>query len=198
MGEEYGEPGPFLFFTDFEDPALRKAVTRGRREEFAAFGWRGAVPDPQDPMSYCRSRLAWDVQDREPHAWLWQYYKALLAMRRQYPALGVGGKRRLAAQVKDKKVMVVLRRDRAGATVLALLNFASEARSVSLRLPPGRWRRVLDSGEERFGGPGPKASRLLSVSRNGNARVDMAPLGAAVFLRTKATDAAGGTAAEAT
>ena len=198
MGEEYGERAPFLFFNDFEDPALREAVMRGRREGFAAFGWRGAVPDPQDPTSFCRSRLAWDVQDREPHAWLWQYYKALLAMRRQYPALGVGGKRRLAAQVKDEKVLVVLRRDRAGATALALLNFAPEARSVPLRLPAGRWRRVLDSDEERFGGPGPRTPRLFSVSRRGDARVDMARMGAAIFLCTNATHSAGEAAAEAT
>jgi len=59
MGEEYGERAPFLFFTDFEDHALREAVTRGRREEFAAFGWTGAVPDPQDATSFRRSRLAW-------------------------------------------------------------------------------------------------------------------------------------------
>ena len=37
MGEEYGERAPFLFFTDFEAPTLRAAVTQGRREEFAAF-----------------------------------------------------------------------------------------------------------------------------------------------------------------
>jgi maltooligosyltrehalose trehalohydrolase len=198
MGEEYGERAPFLFFTDFEDPALREAVTRGRREEFAAFGWRGAVPDPQNPTSFCRSRLAWDIQDQEPHATLWQYYRALLAMRRQFPALGVGGKRRLAAQVTDAKVLVVLRTDGAGATALAMLNFAPEARTVPLRLPPGRWRRVLDSGEERFGGPGPKTRHLLSVSRRGDTPVDMAGLAAAIFLRTNATGSAGETAVEAT
>jgi maltooligosyltrehalose trehalohydrolase len=32
MGEEYGERAPFLFFTDFGDPALRQAVSLGRRE----------------------------------------------------------------------------------------------------------------------------------------------------------------------
>ena len=187
MGEEYGERAPFLFFTDFEDHALREAVTRGRREEFAAFGWTGAVPDPQDATSFRRSRLAWDVQDREPHAWLWQYYRALLAMRRRYPALAVGGKRRLRAQVKDVKILVVLRRAFAGATALVVLNFAPDVRSVPLRLPAGRWRRVLDSGEERYGGPGPQTPRLLSVSRRHNTRVHMAPWGVAIFLRTDAT-----------
>jgi len=198
MGEEYGERAPFLFFTDFEDRALREAVTRGRREEFAAFGWTGAVPDPQDATSFRRSRLAWDVQDREPHAWLWQYYRALLTMRRRYPTLSVGRKRRLTAQVEDARVLVVLRRGFAGATALAVLNFAPEVRSVALRLPAGRWRRVLDSGEERFGGVGPKSPRLLSVSRGDNTRVDMAPLGAAIFLRTDATHSAGGRVVEAT
>ena len=197
MGEEYGERVPFLFFTDFEDPALREAVTRGRREEFAAFGWMGAVPDPQDPTSFFRSRLTWCLQDREPHAWLWQYYRTLLAMRRQYPALGAGGKRRLAAQVEDTQVLAVLRRDTGGGTALAMLNFAPEARNVRLRLPSGRWRRLLDSGEERFGGLGPKTPEFLSVSRRNGTRIDMAPFGAAIFLRTSATPPGDGTNAEA-
>ena len=196
MGEEYGERAPFLFFTDFEDPALREAVTRGRREEFAAFGWMGGVPDPQDPTSFCRSRLTWCLQDREPHAWLWHYYRTLLAMRRQYPALGAGGKRRLAAQVEDTQVLAVLRRDTGGGTALATLNFAPEARNVRLRLPSGRWRRLLDSGEKRFGGLGPKAPEFLSVSRRDGTRIDMAPFGAAIFLRTSATPPGDGTTAE--
>jgi maltooligosyltrehalose trehalohydrolase len=36
MGQEWGATSPFLYFTDHE-PALGRAITRGRREEFAAF-----------------------------------------------------------------------------------------------------------------------------------------------------------------
>ena len=61
MGEEYGDPAPFLFFTDFEDPILREAVSRGRREEFTAFGLEGEIPDPQHPATFTRSKLIWPV-----------------------------------------------------------------------------------------------------------------------------------------
>ncbi len=185
MGEEYGERAPFLFFTDFEDPALREAVTRGRRGEFAAFAWEGAVPDPQDPTSFCRSTLGWGAQDREPHASLWRYYRALLALRRRQPALGVGGKQRLTARCAGAEVMVVLRRHPAGATALAVLNFARTERSVAPELPPGRWIRVLESGEKRFGGAGPTTPRVLVAAGRADTRFDMAPSGAAIFLRAE-------------
>jgi len=48
MGEEYGESAPFQYFVSHGDPVLVDAVRRGRREEFAAFGWQDSVPDPQD------------------------------------------------------------------------------------------------------------------------------------------------------
>ncbi|HMF92274.1 MAG TPA: malto-oligosyltrehalose trehalohydrolase, partial [Candidatus Angelobacter sp.] len=56
MGEEFDETHPFLFFTDYGDPALKKAVREGRRYEFKAFGARdAAAPDPQDPATFERS-----------------------------------------------------------------------------------------------------------------------------------------------
>lgn len=198
MGEEYGERAPFLFFTDFEDPTLRAAVTHGRRKEFAAFGWMGAVPDPQDPTSFSRSRLTWCLQDREPHAWLWEYYRTLLEMRRRYPVLGVGRKRRLSAEIEEAPVLAVLRKDTGGAMALGMLNFGPEARTARVRLPPGRWRRVLDSNEERFGGLGPTTPGLFFASRAGRTQIDVAPYGAAIFLRTSPTPPGAETAAEAT
>jgi len=56
MGEEYAEENPFLFFTDYQDPALKKAVAEGRREEFASFGWQD-IPNPQDESTFFRSKL---------------------------------------------------------------------------------------------------------------------------------------------
>lgn len=39
QGEEWGASSPFRYFTDHQDPALGRAVSEGRRQEFAAFGW---------------------------------------------------------------------------------------------------------------------------------------------------------------
>ena len=95
MGEEYGEPHPFQFFSDFGDPALQKAVSEGRRHEFKDFDWT-EVPDPQDPATFERSRLSWsnDGKNREMLDW----YRALLDLRRRYV---ITGERTCRAQWKD-------------------------------------------------------------------------------------------------
>src|SRR6202790_1374279 len=68
MGEEYGEPAPFQYFTSHGDPELGEAVRRGRREEFAAFGWEGSVPDPQNEHTFSRSSLNHSLKKKEPTA----------------------------------------------------------------------------------------------------------------------------------
>jgi maltooligosyltrehalose trehalohydrolase len=186
MGEEYGERAPFLFFTDFDDPALGAAVSRGRREEFAAFGWTGEVPDPQDPSTFARSKLTWTLRTHEPHRWLREYYRTLLALRRQHPVLGVGGKRRLQAPELDDRTLAVLRRRPDESASLTVLHFAPEAHMARLRLPPGRWRRLVDSAEERFGGLGAESPALLSVPRAGWAEIGLAGYGTVVYVREPA------------
>ena len=59
MGEEYGEPAPFQFFSDHIDEEIAVATRDGRRREFAAFAQFAGeqVPDPQDPATFERSKL---------------------------------------------------------------------------------------------------------------------------------------------
>jgi maltooligosyltrehalose trehalohydrolase len=91
QGEEWGASSPFLYFTDHEDPELGQAVSKGRREEFAAFGWDPEeVPDPQAPETFARSRLDWSEREREPHASLLEWHRRLLRLRRQVPELADG------------------------------------------------------------------------------------------------------------
>jgi len=78
MGQEYDEANPFLFFTSFGDPALRKAVVEGRRQEFAQFGFQD-TPDPEDPATFERSKLQW-----QPGNEMWEWYRELLRLRREY------------------------------------------------------------------------------------------------------------------
>ena len=81
MGQEYDEAAPFQFFADFQDPALKKAVSQGRRREFKDFDFR-EVPDPGDPRTFEHSKLTWadGLQNREMLEW----YRRLLQLRREY------------------------------------------------------------------------------------------------------------------
>jgi maltooligosyltrehalose trehalohydrolase len=91
QGEEWAASSPFQYFTAHEDPDLGRAVSEGRRREFAAFGWEPSqVPDPQDPATFERSRLRWDEVAQPPHAEMLQWYRGLIALRRASPELRDG------------------------------------------------------------------------------------------------------------
>jgi maltooligosyltrehalose trehalohydrolase len=88
QGEEWGASTPFLYFTDHQDRALGEAVSEGRRQEFAAFGWAPEqVPDPQDPATFAWSQLDWAEAGRSPHDALLAWYRSLIALRRAEPSL---------------------------------------------------------------------------------------------------------------
>jgi len=111
QGEEWGAGTPFQYFTDHSDPALGRAVSEGRRREFAAFGWDpGDVPDPQDPATFERSRLDWAEPRRDPHAGLLAWHRRLIALRRQIPALTDPRLDRVAADCDEEAGWLVVRR----------------------------------------------------------------------------------------
>jgi maltooligosyltrehalose trehalohydrolase len=82
MGEEYGEPAPFQFFSDHIDEEIATATREGRRREFAAFATFAGeeVPDPQDVATFERSKL---TRERDPG--LEELYATLLRVRRTLP-----------------------------------------------------------------------------------------------------------------
>jgi len=140
QGEEWGASTPFLYFTDHDDPDLAKAVTEGRRREFASFGWDPAdVPDPQDPETFNRSKLDWDEPARPPHAALLDWHRRLIALRRSTSNLGRG-----SAEVdfdEDGRWLVM-----AAGPLIVACNFGSEPASVPIR--PGGVVLTSDDGVE--------------------------------------------------
>jgi maltooligosyltrehalose trehalohydrolase len=81
MGQEYDEENPFQFFTDYGDPTLQKAVSEGRRKEFRDFDF-SEVPDPQDPATFERSKLNWQLTHGENLMLHW--YASLMDLRKKY------------------------------------------------------------------------------------------------------------------
>ncbi|PLS74833.1 MAG: malto-oligosyltrehalose trehalohydrolase [Actinobacteria bacterium] len=91
QGEEWGATTPFQYFTDHDDAGLGRAVSEGRRREFASFGWDPKdVPDPQDPATFERSRLDWSEVEAEVHREVLDWHRRLIRLRRQEPALSQG------------------------------------------------------------------------------------------------------------
>ena len=155
MGEEYGELGPFHYFISHTDPELAEKVRRGRREEFAAFGWAEPPPDPQDEATFEASKLDHGLKAKEPHRSLLALYRKLIRLRRTHPALQGLRKEHMEIQTDEARQLMTIRRWFAEEAVFAILNFSPEEAEVPL--PEGAWGLVLASNGRRSlveeGGP---------------------------------------------
>jgi len=134
QGQEWGETRPFEYFTD-HGPALAEAVRRGRRAEFAAFAWSGAVPDPNDPGSFERSRLDWAKADAPAPEGLalpvLELWRRLLRLRREVPALGNCRRDLARAWADEERRLVVLERDDpSGSRAVVVANLSGEPRPL--------------------------------------------------------------------
>jgi len=113
MGEEWGASTPWQYFTDHTDPGLARAVTQGRRAEFADFGWGAAeVPDPQDEATFLRSKLDWSELEQGCHAELLQWYRELIELRRARPELTDPRLGRVHVDYDEAERWLVVRRGR--------------------------------------------------------------------------------------
>ncbi len=179
MGEEYGEETPFLFFADFQDEDLREAVHRGRISEFSAFKWRGEPPDPHDPETFENSRLNWGARGEGEHAVMLEWYRRLLQLRRENPLLGaVEAGERDAGSLEAEKIVWV-RRQRDSEETLLLGAFAREQVDFPFPVPEGSWRKILDSADAEWNGPGATLPETISAPET----LTMPPTSCAVYVR---------------
>ena len=133
QGEEWAASAPFLYFTDHQDKELGRAVSMGRRSEFAAFGWApDDVPDPQSPQTFIRSKLDWTEPTAGEHAQLLDWHRRLVALRRSHPDLASGDLAEV--DVAFDETARWLRFTRGGFTVA----FSLAANSQSVPVPENR------------------------------------------------------------
>ncbi|RMF88595.1 MAG: malto-oligosyltrehalose trehalohydrolase [Nitrospinota bacterium] len=154
MGEEYGEEAPFPYFVSHSDPALIEAVRQGRQEEFGAFAWQGIPPDPQSVETFLSAKLRWERQEQGKHRVLRDFYRTLIQLRREIPALAQRDKEALEAWGWEAPEVLFLRRWTEESQVFLLFNFHPTAATLPLPLPPGHWDKRLDSAESCWYGPG--------------------------------------------
>jgi maltooligosyltrehalose trehalohydrolase len=137
QGEEWATSAPFPYFTDHQEPELAQAVREGRRREFAAFGWLpDEIPDPQAEDTFARAKLDWGELGRAPHADILAWYRALLRLRREQPALRDGRLDRAQVRFDDRERWLVMER----APVTLTCHFGD--RPARLPLPHARSARL--------------------------------------------------------
>jgi maltooligosyltrehalose trehalohydrolase len=110
MGQEWNASTPFLYFTDHHEE-LGRAVTEGRRREFAAFGAfaKESIPDPQAESTFLRSKLDPTEAARAGHAGTLAWYRALLRLRAEHPALASSARRRFRAEALGREGVAIHR-----------------------------------------------------------------------------------------
>lgn len=154
MGEEYGEEAPFQYFVSHSDPELIEAVRKGRREEFAAFQWEGKIPDPQDETTFLNSKINPDLRHHEKHKVLFQFYKALIGLRKEIPSLSVVDKKGIEITGFQKERVILIKRKGKEDRTLCLFNFNDRPIEVEMAVEKGPWEKVFASASEEWGGMG--------------------------------------------
>jgi maltooligosyltrehalose trehalohydrolase len=162
MGEEYGETAPFTYFISHLDPDLVEAIRKGRRDEFAAFDWREEVLNPDAVETFRKAKLDHGMRNRDQHRVLLELYTKLIQLRKAIPPLLAPGKDRLEAAGFEKQRVVSLRRWDHDEQAIWLARFPESPATVRLPMPKGAWTKQLDTGEERWRGPGSRIPQSLS------------------------------------
>ncbi len=159
MGEEFAASSPFCFFVDFGDAHLREAVVEGRKRDYHQHDWENFV-SPVEESTFLRSKLC-GMEDGD--AGMWNWYRALIALRKAWQASGTLDASRLVVTGEPEKGQ--FRLSYAGGSEEVWVNLGP----TGMALPGGKKVRLY-SGWEGFGGSLPD-TETPSELREGSAAV---------------------------
>ncbi len=132
QGEEYAAETPFLYFADYEDPEMAKAVSEGRRRDFSAFGYdHNQISDPENRETFERSKLNWNEVHEGEHAEMLEWCRKLIHLRRTTPALNDGDMGHVKVEFNEEKRWLAMKRG----PVQVLCNLGEE--DASFEVPQG-------------------------------------------------------------
>ncbi len=165
MGEEYGEDSPFLYFISHSEAGLIEAVREGRKEEFKSFMWDSSLCDPQQKETFLRSKVRWETRISGKHATLLAFYRQLISLRKELPALSTPDRESLDVSANYDTKTLSMRRWKDGSQIYSLFNFSKTNQKTAVSLPEGKWVKILDSADSRWSGPG---ATLPAVMKTGD------------------------------
>jgi maltooligosyltrehalose trehalohydrolase len=151
MGEEYAETSPFFYFVSHTDRELIEAIRKGRKEEFAEFRTTGESPDPLDEKTFFASKLQWNKRHEGVHAIALKWYKRLISLRREIPALRNYQKNDVLVHVLGQHALIIYRQNSKGQEpVICLLNFSDQPLKCTVPFAIKTWTKILDSRSSQW------------------------------------------------
>lgn len=180
MGEEYADESPFFYFVCHSDKDLIKAVQKGRKKEFAEFGFGDDIPDPQDENNFTQSKLQWNRRNEGHHKIMLAWYKELISLRKKLSPLKEFEKKNVQAEVISENALALFRHS-AGMkeSIVCLFNFSEE--TIQYKLTAGGiCSKILDSKESQWMlCPEQKASSPREIN---NQTIELMPLSIVIYL----------------
>lgn len=188
MGDEYAETAPFEFFVDFDDMALIEAVREGRKHAFGHLIRDGVdIPDPASETVFNASKLNLKLKRKGKHRVMFEFHKAMIALRRTIPALRIPDKDRCEVMGFEHTALIYLRRwsEDAHGEIFALLNLGANEAGAALPVPRGRWRKLIHSADQRWHESSTLRQPAPEQVIKGNGDVDMTlpPFSFALYQR---------------
>jgi maltooligosyltrehalose trehalohydrolase len=154
MGEEYAEEAPFQYFVSHSDQALIEAVRKGRSEEFTAFQWSGEIPDPQDEVTFLRSKINLDLRQEGKNQTLLQFYETLITLRKELYPLSSPDKKGVQIEGFGREKVIVIKWEGGQDRVIGLFNFNDKPIKIEIAVEKGDWEKIFSSASEEWGGLG--------------------------------------------
>jgi maltooligosyltrehalose trehalohydrolase len=162
MGEEWGEKNPFYYFVSHTDPNLVEAVRKGRKKEFAAFHGDEEPPDPQSEETFNSAKLNWNFHEQVEHEAIWQFYKALIGIRKNSKAYKATERNTFRLLKWEAQSCLGLLKTGAS-SLLTFLNFSKEQVKLPItELPEGSFRLLLNSADKKWNGTGEQVPEKLA------------------------------------
>jgi len=182
MGEEYGETNPFPYFISHTDENLVKSVQKGRKREFKAFSWKGTPPDPAAAETFTSAYLDRDKKTRGNHAFLYNLYRHLIALRKEHPVLKHLTKEGMKVSYHEENRWITLFRTYEKTSLFLILSFNVDSKTTSITTPSGGWNKILDTASEKWGGSG--SAIMDTIETGGKIEMNL-PAHAAILFEQK-------------
>ena len=169
MGEEWSASSPFQYFVSHTDPDLVEAVRKGRKAEFD-FNTGEEPPDAQSEDTFQASKLHWDEIAAEPHQVMLNFYRALIALRKQNSVLKHLNRKQLDVKFDEGAQTLFLHRWYDKDQLYCLMNFSQEKQQASLPDFEPIWHKRFDSADPQWNGSGASPAKL-----SGGAEIQLFP-----------------------